>query len=74
MLYRALPIQVRELADKNYALLRESPHHPSIRLKKTGDFWSAPVGLHFRVLAKERPEGLVWFGFGLDLTMPTRSY
>jgi hypothetical protein len=37
---------------------------PSLRLKKVGVFWSARVGLHFRVLAKERAEGLVWFWIG----------
>lgn len=42
--YRCLPDEVRELADKNFALLRQDPHHPSLRLKKVGSFWSA-VGL-----------------------------
>ena len=52
-LYHALPVEVRALADKNFALL-----------KKVGPFWSARVGLHYRVLARERPEGLVWFWIG----------
>jgi hypothetical protein len=61
---RRLPEEVRELADKNFALLRENPQHPSLRLKKIGSFWSARVGLHYRVLARERAEGLVWFWIG----------
>jgi hypothetical protein len=36
--YRHLPAEVRELADKNFALLQQDPHHPSLRLKKTGSF------------------------------------
>jgi hypothetical protein len=36
--YRQLPEKVRELADKNFALLRQDPHHPSLRLKKIGSF------------------------------------
>ena len=63
-LYRQLPAEVRELADKNFTLLRQDPHHPSLRLKKVGSFWSARVGLHYRVLARERKEGLVWFWIG----------
>jgi hypothetical protein len=62
--YRNLPPEVRELADKNFTLLRQNPHHPSLRLKKVCAFWSARVGLHYRVLARHRSEGLVWFWIG----------
>jgi hypothetical protein len=62
--YRRQPVEVQELADKNFALLRQDPHHPSLRLKNVGAFWSARVGLHYRVLARERTEGLVWFWIG----------
>jgi hypothetical protein len=62
--YRRLPDEVRALADKCFALLQADPHHPSLRLKKIGSFWSARVGLHYRTLARERPEGLVWFWIG----------
>jgi hypothetical protein len=62
--YSALPIEVRELADKNYALLRTDPHHPSLHFRKIGDLWSVRVGLHYRALAVERAEGLVWFWIG----------
>jgi hypothetical protein len=36
--YRQLPENIRDLADKNFALLKESPRHPSLRLKKVGIF------------------------------------
>ncbi len=62
--YRALPAEIRELSDKNFALLRGDPRHPSLRLKKVGGLWSARVGLHYRVLARHRAEGLVWFWIG----------
>ena len=62
--YRQLPKSIRELADKNFALLRQDPHHPSLRLKKPGSFWSARVGLRHRALARDRVEGLVWFWIG----------
>jgi len=62
--YRRLPEAIQELADKSFMLLRSNPHHPSLRLKKVGVFWSARVSLRYRALAKEREEGLVWFWIG----------
>ena len=62
--YRQLPIDIRQLADKNFAILRNDSKHPSLRLKKVGNFWSVRIGLHYRALAKERSEGLVWFWIG----------
>jgi hypothetical protein len=62
--YHALPEEVQALADKNFALLRDSPRHPSLRLKKVGAFWSVRVGRAHRALARDRPEGLVWFWIG----------
>ena len=62
--YRALPGEVRELADKSFALLRGDPRHPSLHLKRVGRFWSARVGLQYRALAVETPDGLVWFWIG----------
>lgn len=57
--YRNLPDAIRDVADKNFVLLKQDPLHPSLRLKKVSIFWSARVGLHYRALAKERDEGLV---------------
>jgi len=62
--YRALPGEVRALADKSFALLRGDPRHPSLHLKKAGRFWSARVGLQYRALAVEAPDGLIWFWIG----------
>jgi hypothetical protein len=62
--YEKLPAPVRELADKNYALLKTDPQHRSLRLKKVGRFWSVRVGLHYRALATEVNDGLLWFWIG----------
>ena len=62
--YRQLPDAVRELADKNFRLLQADSNHPSLRLKRIGAYWSARVGLHYRALARNRDEGLVWFWVG----------
>ncbi len=62
--YEKLPEQVRVLADKNYALLKADPQHPSLQLKKVGRFWSVRVGLRYRALAIESDSDLVWFWIG----------
>ena len=62
--YRHLPVAIRELADKNFALLRDDHRHPSLRFKKVGSYWSVRVGLRYRALARERTEGFVWFWIG----------
>ncbi len=62
--YAKLPRSVRTLADRNFALLKENPRHPSLHLKKLGRFRSVRVGLHYRALAVEVEDGLVWFWIG----------
>jgi hypothetical protein len=62
--YGKLPEPVRTLADKNYALLKVNPQHPSLRFKKVGRFWSVRVGLRYRALAVEADSDLLWFWIG----------
>jgi hypothetical protein len=62
--YANLPESIRRLADKNYALLKDDPRHPSLHLKKVGQFWSVRVGNRYRALAVEIDAGLVWFWIG----------
>ena len=62
--YGKLPESVRALADKNYALLKENPRHPSLQLKKVGRFWSVRVGSRYRALAVQVDEDLLWFWIG----------
>ena len=62
--YRLLPESIRDLADKNFALLKENPRHPSLRLKKVGAYWSARVGIGYRALGKDGEEGILWWWIG----------
>ncbi|RJF66788.1 type II toxin-antitoxin system RelE family toxin [Rhodopseudomonas palustris] len=62
--YRALPPAIRDLADKNFALLKADPHHPSPHLKKVGGLFSARIGLGYRALAVPVEDGLLWFWIG----------
>ena len=52
------------MADRSYDLLKANPTHPSLHFKKVGRFWSARVGLHYRALAVESENDLVWFWIG----------
>ena len=62
--YESLPIFVQRVADRNYEILKENPKHPSLHLKKTRRYWSVRVGIHYRALAVEVEDGLLWFWIG----------
>lgn len=62
--YEALPESVRALADKNYQLLNIDSNHPSLHLKKVGNYWSVRVGGGHRALGIETDDGLLWFWIG----------
>jgi len=62
--YRQLPAIVQELADRNFELLKADPSYPSLHFKKIGNYRSVRVGLHYRALAIEVTEGLLWIWIG----------
>ncbi|MBM4124612.1 MAG: hypothetical protein FJ246_06640 [Nitrospira sp.] len=62
--YRSLPPETQQLADRAYELLNRDSRHPSLHFKKVGRYWSVRVGDHYRALAVEAPDGLVWFWIG----------
>jgi hypothetical protein len=62
--YAALPEAVQRQADRDFALLKADPRHPSLHFKKVGEYWSARVGLHHRALAIESNDDLLWFWIG----------
>lgn len=62
--YDRLPITIQALADKNFALLKTNPYHPSLHLKNVGKYWSVRVGKKYRAIAIESSQGLVWFWIG----------
>jgi hypothetical protein len=63
-LYNALPREARELADKNYELLRSDPRHPSLHFKRIGELWSVRGGLHYRALGIDVDDGIMWIWIG----------
>ena len=62
--YRNLPEHIRMLADKNFEMLKVHPETHNLRLKKVGAFYSVRVGAHYRAIAIDRKEGLVWIWIG----------
>jgi len=62
--YHQLPEQVRALADKQFQLLKADPQHPSLHFKRVGRFHSVRVGAHYRALAVDASDGLLWFWIG----------
>ena len=62
--YRSLPEAVRNLADKNFQLLKADPHHPSLHLKKIEELYSVRVGIHYRALGRQHGDAIVWFWIG----------
>jgi hypothetical protein len=62
--FKKLPISTQVLAQKNYALLKENPKHPSLHFKRVGKLWSARVGINHRALAVEDDDGFIWVWIG----------
>jgi hypothetical protein len=63
--YEKLPNRIKGAADEAFMLLKRDPSHPSLRFKKiAGAIWSARVTLSYRALARETPDGYVWFWIG----------
>jgi mRNA-degrading endonuclease RelE of RelBE toxin-antitoxin system len=62
--YHSLPDNIRKLSDERFRLIKSNPQHPSLHLKKTGNFWSVRIGLHYRALAVSIEDGMLWFWIG----------
>jgi hypothetical protein len=62
--FELLPAPVQALARRNYALLKTHPRHPSLHFKRVGRYRSVRVGLQYRALGVELPQGVLWFWIG----------
>jgi len=62
--YWALPAAIRQLADKNYELLKANPRHPSLRLKRIDELWSVRIGRNYRALGIDVAGGIQWIWIG----------
>ncbi len=55
---------MRDLADKQFQLLKANPTHPSLHFKRIERFHSVRVWAPYRALAADAEDGLVWFWIG----------
>jgi len=62
--YSKLPQDIRKIADKNFKLLKDSPSHSSLRLKKVGNYWSVRIGKKYRAIGIKSESRIVWFWIG----------
>lgn len=63
----ALPAEVREQADRAYALWRSDPYHPSLQFKQVSrrePIYSVRVGIGYRALALREDDHVFWFWIG----------
>jgi hypothetical protein len=64
-LYRALPVEVRVLAQKNYRLWSVNAFHPSLHFKSIGrSNWSVRVGGHYRAIGRFSGKMFLWEWIG----------
>ncbi len=63
-LYSQLPAEIRQLADKNYELLKANPRHPSLQLKRIQELWSVRVGKNYRAIGIDATDGIQWIWIG----------
>jgi hypothetical protein len=63
--YEKIPERLQSLADKNFALWKLNPSHPSLQFKEVKPrLWSARIGLDYRALAAFDGTAYVWFWIG----------
>jgi hypothetical protein len=62
--YERLPAHIQKLADKNFALFKTNPRHPSLGFSKNGAVYTVDIGRSYRALARERNGHYYWFWIG----------
>jgi hypothetical protein len=65
--YHELPVEIRELARKTYALFRNNPAHPSLNFKRVHSYepvYSVRVARGYRALGLLEGGEITWFWIG----------
>jgi mRNA-degrading endonuclease RelE of RelBE toxin-antitoxin system len=62
--FESLPESIKLKAKKQFELLKQNPHHPSLHLKKVGKFWSIRIDESYRVLGTKDEDGFIWLWIG----------
>ncbi len=62
--YEKLSFEIRNLASKNFELLKNDIYHPSLHFKKVGEVWSSRVGTNYLAVCTEIEAGYLWIWIG----------
>ncbi len=62
--FDVLPENAKEIARRNFDILKTDPLHPSLHFKKVGKFWSVRIGLYHRALAIKDGDDFIWVWIG----------
>lgn len=62
--YNKLPAKIQRIAEKQFSLWQSDPHHPSLRFKKVGLYWSARVTGSYRAVGILDEDTIIWFFIG----------
>jgi len=65
--FNTLPENIRNLATKNFELLKINSYHPSLHFKKIGKFWSVRIGDYYRLWQLKTEK--ITYGFGSAIMM-----
>jgi len=66
-LYKIIPINIKELAKKQYKLFKENPYHASLHFKKihsNKQIFSARINLNYRTIGILHENTIIWFWIG----------
>lgn len=63
-LLKKLSKPVQESSDRQFQISKQNPSHPSLYLKKVGNYWLARIGMRYQALSVERNGNLLWFWIG----------
>ena len=66
-LFRGLPIEIRQLAVKNYHLWLHNPAHPSLRFRRlqgSSNRFSVRIGDHYRAVGLVTGPTITWIWIG----------
>lgn len=66
-LFDSLPAHVQSQSREAYRLFQQDPHHPGLRFKRVDagrHYYSARVGIGYRVVGVREGNTIVWFWIG----------
>lgn len=63
-LYQSLPVPLQKLTDGNFAIIKQHPNHPMLRLLQVEDIISMRIGSRHRALAVREENRTIWFWIG----------